>query len=112
MTAPQSTGSGTKTFYPVALLLRGAEGWGVGLPFSSSSNMLIPPASANASWASAKEKRGEGYGTLLKLFSKNKITILYFTDLNLVTKSSCKACWGMLPDKYKDYVYPENERWT
>ena len=58
MTAPHITVSGTKTFYPVALLLRGTESKG-GLPFSHSTNMLLSQASVHVSWATEKKKKEE-----------------------------------------------------
>lgn len=56
MTAPHITVSGTKTFYPIALLLRGTESKGR-LPFSRFTNTLLSQASVNIFWASETERR-------------------------------------------------------
>ena len=58
MTAPHVTVSGTTTFYPVALLLRGTESKGR-LPFSHSNNTLLSQGNVNVSWATEKKKREE-----------------------------------------------------
>ena len=58
MIAPHIIVSGIKTFYPVALLLRGTENKG-GLPFSHSTNTLLSQASVNVSWVTEKKKKEE-----------------------------------------------------
>ena len=55
MTAPHVTVSGTTTFYPVALLLRGTESKGR-LPFLHSNNTLLSQGNVNVSWATEKKR--------------------------------------------------------
>lgn len=107
MTAPHVTVSGTKTLYPVALLLRGTESKG-GLPFSHSTNMLLSQASVNVSWASEK-KREEDWNPL-QLFSKNKIKCYFiFYWLQFSHQTVLQSILGNGPGKYKHLPYPEKK---